>query len=126
DQVLAHTEVENLDFLARGQVPPNPSELLMHPRFSALMQQLSEQYDLVLVDTPPVLAVTDASIIGQMAGTSLLVARYDTNSVKEVDVSVSRFEQNRVEIKGVILNCIERRASNEYGYYTYGYRSEKG
>tara|TARA_R110001606_G_scaffold399258_1_gene582795 strand:+ start:6228 stop:8441 length:2214 start_codon:yes stop_codon:yes gene_type:complete len=125
DKAILPTKVEGLHFVPRGQVPPNPSELLMHPRFNQLMEQLSAQYDLVLVDTPPILAVTDAAIIGQSAGTSLLVARYAVNSVKEVDVSVNRFEQNRIDIKGVILNCLERRASNEYGYYAYRYESEK-
>jgi tyrosine-protein kinase Etk/Wzc len=124
-QVIHETEVENLHFIPRGQIPPNPSELLMHSRFKALMERLSAEYDLVLVDTPPILAVTDAAIIGQQAGTSLIVARYGVNSAKEVDVSVHRFEQNKVEIKGAILNAIERRASNEYGYYAYHYNSDK-
>ena len=124
-QVINETEVENLHFIPRGQIPPNPSELLMHSRFKALMERLSAEYDLVLVDTPPILAVTDAAIIGQQAGTSLIVARYGVNSAKEVDVSVHRFEQNKVEIKGAILNAIERRASNEYGYYAYHYNSDK-
>ena len=124
-QVIHETEVENLHFIPRGQIPPNPAELLMHARFKALMERLSAEYDLVLVDTPPILAVTDAAIIGQQAGTSLIVARYGMNSAKEVDVSVQRFEQNRVEIKGAILNAIERRASNEYGYYAYHYNSDK-
>ncbi|WP_370203439.1 polysaccharide biosynthesis tyrosine autokinase [Alloalcanivorax venustensis] len=124
-QAIHGTEVENLHFIPRGQIPPNPSELLMHSRFKALMERLSAEYDLVLVDTPPILAVTDAAIIGQQAGTSLIVARYGMNSAKEVDVSVHRFEQNRVEIKGAILNAIERRASNEYGYYAYHYNSDK-
>ena len=124
-QAIHETEVENLHFIPRGQIPPNPAELLMHSRFKALMERLSAEYDLVLVDTPPILAVTDAAIIGQQAGTSLIVARYGMNSAKEVDVSVHRFEQNRVEIKGAILNAIERRASNEYGYYAYHYDSDK-
>ena len=124
-QAIHGTEVENLHFIPRGQIPPNPSELLMHSRFKALMERLSAEYDLVLVDTPPILAVTDAAIIGQQAGTSLIVARYGVNSAKEVDVSVHRFEQNKVEIKGAILNAIERRASNEYGYYAYHYDSDK-
>ncbi|HAB07578.1 MAG TPA: tyrosine-protein kinase [Alcanivorax sp.] len=124
-QAIHGTEVENLHFIPRGQIPPNPSELLMHSRFKALMERLSAEYDLVLVDTPPILAVTDAAIIGQQAGTSLIVARYGMNSAKEVDVSVHRFEQNKVEIKGAILNAIERRASNEYGYYAYHYNSDK-
>ena len=124
-QAIHGTKVENLHFIPRGQIPPNPAELLMHSRLKALMERLSAEYDLVLVDTPPILAVTDAAIIGQQAGTSLIVARYGMNSAKEVDVSVHRFEQNKVEIKGAILNAIERRASNEYGYYAYHYNSEK-
>lgn len=124
-QAIHETKVENLHFIPRGQIPPNPAELLMHARFKALMERLSDEYDLVLVDTPPILAVTDAAIIGQQAGTSLIVARYGMNSAKEVDVSVHRFEQNKVEIKGAILNAIERRASNEYGYYAYHYDSDK-
>ena len=124
-QAIHETKVENLHFIPRGQIPPNPAELLMHSRFKALMERLSAEYDLVLVDTPPILAVTDAAIIGQQAGTSLIVARYGMNSAKEVDVSIHRFEQNRVEIKGAILNAIERRASNEYGYYAYHYDSDK-
>ncbi|WP_421706231.1 polysaccharide biosynthesis tyrosine autokinase [Alloalcanivorax xenomutans] len=126
EQVLVQTQEENLSFISRGQIPPNPAELLMHKRFGELMDKLSEQFDLVLVDTPPILAVTDAAIVGQLAGTSLIVARYGQNSVKEIDVTINRFEQNKVTIKGAILNCIERRASNEYGYYSYyKYSSDK-
>ncbi|MBV4365411.1 tyrosine-protein kinase Wzc [Erwinia sp. BNK-24-b] len=113
------------DFLPRGQVPPNPSELLMHPRMNELLTWASENYDLVLIDTPPILAVTDASIIGKSAGTSLMVARFETNTAKEVDVSIKRFEQNGIEIKGVILNAVVRKAANSYGYgydyYDYNY-----
>ncbi len=123
EAVIQATKMENLAFIPRGQVPPNPSELLMHARFKSLMESLSEQYDIVLVDTPPILAVTDAAIVGQLAGSSLIVTRFGVNSVKEVDITLTRFAQNNVEIKGAILNCMERRASNEYGYYAYEYRS---
>ena len=97
----------------------------MHERFKSLMQNLSENYDLVLIDTPPILAVTDAAIVGQLAGSSLLVARFGVNSVKEVDAALTRFAQNNVEIKGAILNCMERRATNEYGYYAYEYGAQQ-
>ena len=123
EAVIQTTKMENLAFIPRGQVPPNPSELLMHNRFKSLMGALSEQYDIVLVDTPPILAVTDAAIVGQLAGSSLIVTRFGVNSVKEVDIALTRFAQNNVEIKGAILNCMERRASNEYGYYAYEYGS---
>ena len=113
------------DFLPRGQVPPNPSELLMHRRMGELLDWASKNYDLVLIDTPPILAVTDASIIGKLAGTSLMVARFETNTTKEIDVSFKRFAQNGIEIKGVILNAVVRKAANAYGYgydyYDYEY-----
>ena len=121
EHIVYSTQMENLSFIPRGQLPPNPSELLMHDRFKTLMESLSAQYDIVLVDTPPILAVTDAAIVGQLAGSSLIVTRFGVNSVKEVDITLTRFAQNNVEIKGAILNCMERRASTEYGYYTYEY-----
>ncbi len=124
------THVDNMDFIPRGQVPPNPSELLMHSRFAEFIKWTAEHYDLVLLDTPPILAVTDAAIISRHSGTSLLVARFEMNTVKEIEVSIRRFEQNGAEIKGVILNAIVKRAASYYGYgnyhyYTYDYKSDK-
>jgi tyrosine-protein kinase Etk/Wzc len=121
EDIIQSSSIDNLDFITRGKAPPNPSELLMHERFKSLMASLSDEYDLILVDTPPILAVTDAAIVGQVAGSSLLVTRFGMNSVKEVDAALTRFAQNKVEIKGAILNCMERRATNEYGYYAYEY-----
>lgn len=103
--------------------PPNPAELLMHSRFKLLIEWASSQYDIVLIDTPPILAVTDAAIIGRYVGTSLLVARFEANTAKEIAVSVNRFEQSGVEIKGAILNGVIKKASSYYGYgySNYGY-----
>lgn len=109
---------ENLHFIARGKIPPNPSELLMNARFSALLQQLMPLYDLIIIDTPPILAVTDAAIIGHHAGTGLLVARFGLNQPRELGLAKQRFEQNGVVIKGAIFNAVERRSS---GYYAYAY-----
>ena len=93
-----------------------------------LLERAAKNYDMVLIDTPPILAVTDASIIGKLAGTSLMVARFETNTTKELDVSYRRFAQNGIEIKGVILNAVVRKASNAYGYgydyYNYEYGKE--
>ena len=126
-QSIKSTSVENLEIITRGQVPPNPSELLMRSRFAELMEWASKEYDLVIVDTPPVLAVTDPSIVGAIAGTTLMVARYGQNSVKEIDVARNRFEQSGIEVKGVIFNAIEKKASSSYGYgyYNYAYSSDK-
>ncbi|AYH02191.1 tyrosine-protein kinase Wzc [Pectobacterium parmentieri] len=129
EKSVRKTAVENMDFIPRGQVPPNPSELLMHSRFAEFLKWAGEHYDLVLLDTPPILAVTDAAIISRHAGTSLLVARFEVNTLKEIEVSIRRFEQNGAEIKGVILNAIMKRAASYYGYgnydyYTYEYKSK--
>ncbi|WP_337160673.1 polysaccharide biosynthesis tyrosine autokinase [Vibrio alginolyticus] len=126
--IIKSTSIDNLDVVTRGQVPPNPSELLMHPRFKSFVDEMSAQYDLVIIDTPPVLAVTDPSIVGALAGTTLMVARFDQTTLKEIEVAQGRFEQSGVEVKGVILNAVEKKASNSYGYgygyYNYAYKSE--
>ncbi len=120
------TSIPHFDLVPRGQVPPNPSELLMSERFGELIAWSSARYDLVLIDTPPILAVTDAAIVGRHVGTTLMVARYAVNTLKEVETSLSRFEQNGIQVKGVILNSIFRRASGyqDYGYYEYAYTSD--
>ncbi|MUI52517.1 polysaccharide biosynthesis tyrosine autokinase [Aliivibrio fischeri] len=127
EQSIQKSEVPNLDVLTRGQVPPNPSELLMTKRFSDFIDWASATYDLVLIDTPPVLAVTDPSIIGALAGTTLMVGRFDQTSVKEIDVARHRFEQAGIEVKGFILNAVEKKASSAYGYgyYNYSYDNDK-
>lgn len=121
-EVINASVLPNLDFIARGDIPPNPAELLMQERFAEMVERVSAEYDLVIIDSPPVLAVTDAAIIGQYAGTSLIVVRFGQNTVSEVQACCQRLEQNGVHIKGAILNCMERRASNAYTYYNYTYK----
>jgi len=119
----------NFDFISRGQLPPNPVELLMHKRFKELLDWASANYDLVMIDTPPILAVTDAAVVGRYTGTTLLVARFEQNTAKEIEVSVKRFEQSGVEVKGCILNGVVKKASSYYGYgyshYGYSYSDKK-
>ncbi|MEA9389284.1 tyrosine-protein kinase Wzc [Acerihabitans sp. TG2] len=119
-EAIKKTNIPNLDVITRGITPPNPSELLMHPRLGELLTSVTTQYDIILIDTPPILAVTDAAITGRNVGTTLIVARFEYNTVKEIEVSKRRFEQNGIEVKGVILNAVIRRASSYYGY-NYGY-----
>jgi tyrosine-protein kinase Etk/Wzc len=113
--------VDNMHFIARGKTPPNPSELLMNVKFTALLRELMPLYDLIIIDTPPILAVTDAAIIGREAGTSMLVVRFGLNHIREIVLSKQRFEQNGVEIKGAIFNAVEKRhrGYSSYGYYEY-------
>ncbi|HBW6039210.1 TPA: polysaccharide biosynthesis tyrosine autokinase [Klebsiella pneumoniae] len=115
------------DFISRGNIPPNRAELLMHERFGKLLEWANNEYDLVVIDTPPILAVTDAAIIGNYSGTTLLVARFEMNTPKEIEVSVKRFEQSGVKVKGCIMNGVVKKASSyySYGYSYYGYSYNK-
>jgi len=112
-----------LDFIPRGSRPSNPSELLMRPYFGSLLRRLSPAYDLVVIDSPPILAVTDAAIIGHHVGTSLLVVRYGLNQSREVEVAMQRFRQAGVNIKGVVFNGMEKRSGgfSAYGFLGYGF-----
>ncbi|WP_027858094.1 polysaccharide biosynthesis tyrosine autokinase [Marinobacterium jannaschii] len=122
-QVVISTEQPGLDFISTGSIPPNPSELLMHPRFEALIEEVSRAYDLVLIDTPPIMAVTDAAIVGKLSAATLMVVRFGLNPVKEIAAAQRRFEQNGIRINGCILNGIERKTGGYgYGYYNYEYK----
>ncbi|HBT4414096.1 TPA: polysaccharide biosynthesis tyrosine autokinase, partial [Klebsiella pneumoniae] len=104
NEVIQAVEGIGFDFISRGKIPPNPAELLMHKNFGELIQWATENYDFIMIDTPPILAVTDAAIVGRYAGTTLLVARFEANTPKEIDIAIKRFEQNGIQVKGCILN----------------------
>lgn len=124
EKAIRRSDVPGLHYITRGVAPPNPSELLMRHSFAEAIGQVAQEYDLVLIDTPPILAVTDASIIGKVAGTSLLVARFGVNPVREVKVASRRLANTGVQVQGCILNAIEKTAaiSYGYGYYSYSYK----
>lgn len=127
NQVIHQTDVSGLSVITRGKNPTNPSEMLSSEQFKLLLEQLSQQYDHIIIDTPPVLAVTDGIIISQYAGVNLLVARYAKSQMKELELSLNRFEQANVKVNGFILNDIQR-SSAGYGYgynYSYAYKAHK-
>ena len=122
--VIFNTQIENLDIITRGKTPPNPSELLHHNRLAALVDECGDNYDLILFDTPPVLAVTDAAIVGQIASNALLVCRFNKTSKREIEHATVRLERDGAKVTGAVLNGVEKRLSNYYGYggyYGYGY-----
>ena len=127
ESIVRSTEVENLSIMSRGKSPSNPSDLLGTAKFAEMLQDLSSQYDHILIDTPPVLAVTDGIIISQYAGVNLVIARYAKTQIKELELTINRFEQAGVKVNGFILNDIQREAgSYGYGYnYAYAYKADK-
>ena len=126
DQIIRSTHVKNLSSMSRGKSPVNPSELLGTSKFAEMLQHLSSQYDHILIDTPPILAVTDGIIVSQYAGVNLVIARHAQTQIKELELTVNRFEQAGVKVTGVILNDIQRTAGSSYGYnYAYAYTANK-
>lgn len=129
EQVIKADSYEGLYFISRGKNPSNPAELLGSQKFQVLLSELSAQFDHILIDTPPALAVTDGVIIAQAAGVNLLVVRHAKTQMKELELTVNRFEQAKVKVNGVILNDVQR-GSGGYGYgygynYNYHYKARK-
>ncbi len=121
--IIRSTPLPNLQLVTNGSSAPNPSELLLHERFVNLMNTLSEKADLVIIDTPPVLPVTDASVVGRMSGCVLLVLKESAHPMRSVEETVRRLRQSGVQIKGTIFNQVGQRGGGYYGYYysSYGY-----
>ena len=126
EDIVQTSTVDNLYFVTRGKSPVNPSELLSTDQFKTFLDQASAHFDHVLIDTPPVLAVTDGIIIAQYAGINLLIARHGKTQIKELEITVNRFEQANVKVNGVILNDVQKGAAGSYGYnYAYAYTANK-
>ena len=122
---LRRTDIARLDLLSTGRIPPNPAELLGSDRFQRVIAEASARYDLLLVDTPPVLAVTDAALVARVAGVLLLVLRAGQNPLREIHAAVKRFARGGARVHGAVLNdvLIRGRSGRYSGNYHYEYRS---
>jgi len=124
-EAVHETGFETLSFMPTGDIPPNPSELLMHERFEAILAEASAAFDVVLIDTPPVLAVTDATVIGRYAGTFFLLLRAGHHPVREIQETLRQLQNGGVQVKGALLNDLQAKGG-KYGYYgnyyQYGYK----
>lgn len=111
-----------LDFIGAGSRPPNPAELLESTAFADLLSVLSEQYDLIIVDVPPILAATDAAIIGQKTDISLLLVRHLVTTKAQVQSALKGLELAGITPAGVVINQYDIKKSRygEYGSYHYG------
>ncbi len=122
EQVIHNSGIENLDFVPVGRKPPNPSELLLTKRLAELMEYAVGRYAHVIVDGPPILAVTDAAIIGRVTGATLMVARSGRHHLKELELSIKRLQQGGVNVRGFVFNGVQaRRRYGYYGRHRYGY-----
>ena len=110
----------NLDVIFSGDVPPNPSELLGDPVTGELLQKMSDRYDYILVDTPPVGIVTDACVLANYLDGVLLLVRQGHAKKEEVRQSVRRLQMAGARVLGYVLNAVPTEIGNAYSYYYYG------
>ncbi len=129
DQTLTHQDVttpipgtENLFLLPSGITPPNPSELLLKPRFEQLMNELKEEYDYVIADTAPVSLVTDTLTISHFADATLYVTRANKLDKRMLEFPAKLYAEKKLNNMSVIVNAVDMKKSGAYGYgYGYGY-----
>lgn len=122
DEVVNKDVFPNLDVLTSGPIPPNPSEMLGSEKMSDILKEVGEKYDYILLDLPPILAVTDAAIVGHMADGIVLVVRSGITAPEEAK---KRLEAGHANILGVVLNGVPtEKKGYGYGYYYYDYYDE--
>ena len=125
DGAIRETRSERLWAMTRGRVPPNPSELLTSRRFKEVVRRLSEVYDVVILDSAPVLAVTDGVLVGRTAGTNLVVLRAGQHPLREILTALKQLSQNGVEPHALVLNDVTQEAAGGSRYYL-DYKSDPG
>jgi tyrosine-protein kinase Etk/Wzc len=111
-------------FLPSGTLPPNPAELLGSERFAKMLEELSARFDLVLVDTPPVLAVTDGALVARRAGVNLVVLRAGKHPIREIEASLRQLARNGVQIQGFVMNDVRVDSATGRSAYHYQYKYE--
>ena len=116
------TGIGNIDFMPRGQHPRNPASLLANGSFDHLMKELNLHYDYIVIDSPPVLAASDAMILSQYADKVLMVARYDKSIEGQVVYAVNQMNKANIKVDGIILNDVQQGLLSKYSYhYSYAY-----
>ncbi len=131
DEVMARGPIDGLSVITSGRYPPNPSELLMRAEFATLLEALDKRFDLIVIDAPPTLAVTDPVVIGRYAGARILIARHLDTLIGEVEAVRRSFETSGSKLTGAILNGykaseVAHLGDKYQGYnYRYSYQSNR-
>lgn len=126
ESLVQPTDLEGLDLLASGPVPPNPAELLNSERFASLAEEaLSAGYDHVVFDSAPVLSVSDPVLVASASDVSILVVRAHRTPRESVRLAVEKFAQARLRPVGVVLNGLDREAHDYLAYRYYEHRGEE-
>ena len=121
DKMIQKTDVENLFVVSAGITPPNPSELMGSKKMAELLDRLEQEWDMVLLDSPPIVAVTDASMISQEVDAMVMVIKAGETDREAFLRAVKSLIGIQVPLAGVVVNGISRRTSKDTYYYYYQY-----
>jgi tyrosine-protein kinase Etk/Wzc len=121
EAVARATGVDGLHFIGSGAYPPNPSEILTSPRFSEILARFEQEFDLVIVDTPPLLAVADAAVVAHIAGSTVLVMRSGAHTEGHVADALKKLRRARARVVGGVMNAVPLKSHNRNGTYDYAY-----
>ncbi|MGP4865170.1 polysaccharide biosynthesis tyrosine autokinase [Psychrobacter sp. T6-5] len=117
------TGIDNIDFIPRGEHPRNPVSLLSDSKLNQLMMELNIHYDYIIIDSPPILAASDAMILAQYSDKVLMVTRYDSSIEGQLVYAINQMHKANIEVDGIILNDVQQGIMSKYSYhysYTYG------
>lgn len=117
--LVNHTNIDYLDVITSGPVPPNPSELLGSQKMGQFIKEAKQHYDMIIFDTPPVLAVTDSQVLSHFVDGVLLVVRSKQTEKEAAAKAKEKLDQANANVLGVVLNDQEVKSSSNY-YYYYG------
>jgi polysaccharide biosynthesis transport protein len=116
EDVVQPMGTTTLDLLPAGQIPPNPSELLGSPAMAGLLDRLTTSYDTVLLDSPPLLPVTDAAVLSKLSGGAVVIVGADRIHRPQLQETLGSLQTAGVHVLGIVLNKIDRREASTYSY----------
>lgn len=117
EEVISKTEVENLDIMQCGNVPSNPSELLGSKHYSTMIVELKKQYDIIIIDTPPIMLVTDAALACRIVSQIVMVIEYNRHSIDAIKDGMKQLLKGNSDVHAsIVINKYEHGHSDGYGY----------
>src|SRR5699024_4396182 len=118
DEVIKKTKFDNLDLITSGPIPPNPAELLSAPKLDAIMERLKTNYDMIIIDSPPILSMTDAQLLSKNANGVILVTNVEKNNRDRMNEAKDLLDKADANIIGIVLNKqAVAHAGDDYHYY---------
>ncbi|MGP9515085.1 GNVR domain-containing protein [Psychrobacter sp. AOP5-CZ1-12] len=124
--VIHPTTMDHIDFMPRGKHPHNPASLLVSEHLGQMMDELKTQYDYIIIDSPPVLAVSDAMVLAQHADKVLMVTRYDDSIEGQLVYAINQMNKSNIQVDGIILNDVQQGIMSKYSYhYSYAYGNKQ-